>query len=126
MKKQTIFTLLVVMLLAACSEKIVGTWNVEKYETMKPGNQNITLTNVGSITFNKDNTGAKNINYQIMGVETLDDFPFTWNINEGYITIESVNSELSKTWIILEDKGKIQKWKSTDGSNQIQTLVLKK
>lgn len=125
---KTIFTLalIAVLSLTSCSEKVVGTWNVQKFETIRPGQQNISLNNIGTITFNKNNTGEKNINYDVLGIQTTDNVPFSWRMNETYITIESENSELSKTWIIIESKNKSQKWQSTDGSNEIQTLELTK
>lgn len=126
MKSVITLALIVVLSLTSCSEKIVGTWNVQRYETVKPGQQNISLNNIGTITFNKNNTGEKSLNYKVLGIETIDDIPFTWNLNEPYITIESENSSLSKTWILIEYKNKTQKWKSTDGSNEIQTLELTK
>lgn len=125
---KSIFTLsfIAVLFLTSCSDKIVGTWNVQKFETIKPGQQNISLTNIGTITFNKNNTGEKNLYYNVLGVETKDDVPFKWNLNEPYITIESENSSIAKTWILIENNRKSQKWKSTDGSNEIQTLELTK
>jgi hypothetical protein len=125
---KSIFTLsfVAVLFLTSCSEKIVGTWNVQKFETIKPGQQNISLNNIGTITFNKNNTGEKSLNYNVLGVETRDDVPFNWNMNEPYITIESENSSIAKTWILIENNRKSQKWKSTDGSNEIQTLELTK
>lgn len=125
---KSIFTLsfVAVLFLTSCSEKIVGTWNVQKFETIKPGEQNISLNNIGTITFNKNNTGEKSLYYNVLGVETKDDVPFKWNLNEPYITIESENSTIAKTWILIENNRKSQKWKSTDGSNEIQTLELTK
>ena len=125
---KSIFTLsfVAILFLTSCSEKIVGTWNVQKFETIKPGEQNISLSNIGTITFNKNNTGEKSLYYNVLGVETKDDVPFKWNLNEPYITIESENSTIAKTWILIENNRKSQKWKSTDGSNEIQTLELTK
>lgn len=125
---KSIFTLsfIAVLFLTSCSDKIVGTWNVQKFETIKPGQQNISLSNIGTITFHKNNTGEKNLYYNVLGVETKDDVPFKWNLNEPYITIESENSSIAKTWILIENNRKSQKWKSTDGSNEIQTLELTK
>jgi hypothetical protein len=113
-------------LLASCSPKIVGTWSVQKYERTTLGEQGTTLKNIGTMTFNKDNTGEKNIDYRVLGVERADAAPFKWSSTEKYITIESDDSELTKTWIYLENKNKSQKWKSTDGENTIQTLELVK
>ncbi|WP_396153416.1 hypothetical protein [Flavobacterium sp.] len=126
MKTNFTLALVAILFLTSCSEKIVGTWNVQKFETIKPGEQNISLNNIGTITFNKNNTGEKSLYYNVLGVETKDDVPFKWNLNEPYITIESENSSIAKKWILIENNRKSQKWKSTDGSNEIQTLELTK
>lgn len=126
MKTNFTLALVAILFLTSCSEKIVGTWNVQKFETIKPGEQNISLNNIGTITFNKNNTGEKSLYYNVLGVETKDDVPFKWSLNEPYITIESENSSIAKTWILIENNRKSQKWKSTDGSNEIQTLELTK
>ena len=126
MKTNFTLALVVILFLTSCSEKIVGTWNVQNFETIKPGEQNISLNNIGTITFNKNNTGEKSLYYNVLGVETKDDVPFKWSLNEPYITIESENSSIAKTWILIENNRKSQKWKSTDGSNEIQTLELTK
>lgn len=113
--------------LSSCSShRLVGNWNVEKYETSTPGSQATSLSNIGTMTFKKNNTGEKNLNYQVLGIQRNDVLPFTWNATDNYVTISGNSSEFAKTWIILENKRKFQKWKSTDGTNQVQTLELKK
>jgi hypothetical protein len=42
------------------------------------------------------------------------------------VTINSDNSDFSKTWILIENSKKKQLWKATDGGNQVQILELKK
>jgi len=111
---------------SSCSHRLVGTWSVKKYENVSPGEKGISVQNVGSISFDKDGTGQKEMNYTVLGVEKNDSTPFEWEATENYITINSEDSEISKTWIYLENKRKSQKWKSTDGKNQVQTLELVK
>mgnify|MGYP006163342349 FL=1 len=60
MKTNFTLALVAILFLTSCSEKIVGTWNVQKFETIKPGEQNISLNNIGTITFNKNNTTELN------------------------------------------------------------------
>jgi hypothetical protein len=105
---------------------MVGTWKVTKFETISPGEQNVTLQNIGTITFKGNNTGEKELNYQVMGIKRNDVQPFTWSTSENYITIDSNDSEVAKTWIFIENKKKRQVWKSTDGSKKIQSLELEK
>lgn len=116
-----------VALITSCSHRLTGNWNVASFENGSPGEQNITLHNIGSIHFNKNGTGEKNLKYVILGKEIVDNAPFNWVWNNGeYVSIESANSEFAKTWIIVENKKKTQVWKSTDGSSRVQVLELKK
>ncbi|NNE78213.1 MAG: hypothetical protein HKN31_14215 [Pricia sp.] len=113
-----------VFLFYSCAPRLVGTWNVKKYETISPDNQGISLQNVGTITFEKNGTGQKDLNYSVLGIEKDDSTPFKWSASESYITIEGEDSDLAKTWIFVENKAKLQKWKATDGRNQVQSLEL--
>ncbi|SDD66851.1 hypothetical protein SAMN05421636_101362 [Pricia antarctica] len=113
-------------LLTSCAQRLVGTWTVQKYENVSPGEKGVSVQNVGSISFDKNGTGQKEMNYTVLGVEKDDSTPFEWSATESYITIKSEDSDISKTWIYLENKNKSQKWKSTDGKNQVQTLELVK
>ncbi|MDO5608325.1 MAG: hypothetical protein Q4G08_07725 [Capnocytophaga sp.] len=114
-------------LLTSCSHRMVGTWTVQRYETTAPGEQAVSLSNIGTMTFKRNGSGEKNLNYSVLSIQRDDQQPFRWSWdNDQYITIEGKGSELAKTWIIMENKRKSQKWKSTDGGNRIQTLELKK
>ena len=128
MKTKSLQILFILFLLFAvsCAPRLVGTWSVQKYETVRPGNKGISLQNVGTISFDKDGTGQKMMNYSVLGIEKDESTPFKWSATETYITIEGTDDEISKTWIYLENKNKSQKWKSTDGKNQVQTLELEK
>lgn len=111
---------------ASCSHRLVGTWNVHKYETSTAGKKSVELQNIGTMTFYNDGSGNKQIEYSVLGIEKKDTLPFNWIGMEKQVTIDSQNSEFGKTWIIIENKRKLQKWKSTDGTNQIQMLELVK
>lgn len=118
---------LATMLFTSCAPRMAGTWNVQRFETSKAGEQGVSLNNIGTVHFNKNGTGEKNVNYTVLGVTHSDQNPFSWKWTDGkFVTIEGENSDFAKTWIIMTNKKKFQKWKSTDGSNQIQTLELKK
>lgn len=115
------------ILFASCAPRMAGTWNVERFETTKPGQTGVALKNIGTIHFNKNGTGKKNINYAALGVTYNDPHPFKWTWANGkYITIEGKGADFSKTWIIMTNKRKYQKWKTTNGSNTIQIIELKK
>lgn len=115
------------VLFASCSPRISGTWNVDRFETTKPGENGVALKNVGTIHFSNNGKGEKNIAYTALGVTHEDKNPFKWVWTEGkYITIDGKGSDFSKTWIIITNKKKYQKWKSTDGTNNIQVIELSK
>lgn len=117
---------LIVFSFSSCAPKLVGTWNIARYETTEPGQQAVALSNIGTMTFRKNGDGEKNISYTIFGRNRTDDSRFGWHSTGPYVGIESPNSEFSKTWIIITNKRKEQKWKSTDGANRVQVLELKK
>lgn len=116
--------LLLCLLLSACSDRLVGTWKVQKYETVIPGEQTVSLANIGTMTFNKDFSGVKNVHYNVFGQQRDDSGAFVWSHTESYVTIKANDSNFSKTWLVKEDGKKKQRWQSTDGRGQIQTLEL--
>lgn len=127
MKKSIILAFaFVTLLFSSCSHRLVGTWTVQKYARTTPGDQGTTLTNIGTMTFNKNNNGDKQLDYTVLGIEQSDSAPFEWSATEKFVTITGDDSEISKTWIYIENKGKFQKWQSTDGENNVQTLELVK
>lgn len=115
-----------VFALPSCSPKLVGTWNIDRYETTEPGQKPASLSNIGTITFKKNGRGEKNINYTLFGKARRDNSDFGWHATGPYVGIESPNSEFSKTWIVTTNKKKKQNWKSTDGANRVQVLELRK
>ena len=118
--------LLIGATLSSCSTNIVGSWAIQKYETTSSDQQGASLNDIGFMVFNSDGTGEKNISYTLFGDQINDTSPFSWTATDKYVTIESERSLFSKTWILIENQQGFQKWESTDGSNQVQTLELKK
>lgn len=118
--------LLIGATLSSCTPRLVGSWAIQKYETTSSDQQGTSLSNIGYIVFNSNGTGEKNISYTLFGVQTNDTLPFNWTATDKYITIDSEGSSFSKTWIFIANQAKFQKWKSTDGGDQVQTLELKK
>ncbi|HQU59492.1 MAG: hypothetical protein KDD02_13710 [Phaeodactylibacter sp.] len=118
--------LLIGATLSSCSPRLVGSWAIQRYETTTPDQQGTSVNDIGILVFHRDGTGEKNIAYSLFGAKTDDRLPFNWTATDQYVTIQSEGSSFSKTWIFIEDKAKFQKWESTDGSNQVQTLELKK
>jgi hypothetical protein len=116
------------MMLVSCSQKLkpAGTWNITRYEIIERGNRTVSVNNIGTITFRKNGAGEKNINYTVGGKTKTDNSDFGWYVTGPYIGIESPHSEFSKTWIIVTNKKKEQKWQSKDEANRVRLLELKK
>jgi len=114
--------------LSSCSPKITGTWNIASYESKSPNGQEIKVANIGTIDFKKNKSGVKKINYSLFENKVEDNTGFKWSKSEDgeSVTITGDGSQLNKTWLIIKNERKYQKWKSTDGTNTVQMLELKK
>lgn len=120
--------ILLLFVLSACSPNLIHTWNIDQFEVVKENGQKTGSDNIGTITFNKDGTGNKDINYTIFENNYTDKTPFQWEKHEDYILLKATEkgkeSKLAKAWIIIKDESKKQVWRSTDGKNTVQTLKL--
>lgn len=113
--------------LSSCSEKIVGTWDIAKYQRIVPGGKNeVTVTNIGTMKFKSNKTGEKEVKYSILNNKVESLTSFKWNLFDNYITIHGADDEFNKTWIQVENSRKLQILKSTDGSDGVQVLELRK
>lgn len=131
MKKSLFIAIISAMFITSCSPRIVGTWNVDRYEVDNQKGQNLNVRNAGEITFRKNGTGEKDIQYNMFQNQLTDSEEFRWTMQaDQFITLTSPNkkeeSEFDKTWIIVTDKKKKQVWKSTDGRSSVQVLELSK
>ncbi|WP_247234293.1 lipocalin family protein [Telluribacter sp. SYSU D00476] len=119
--------LVLVVTLASCvGDRLVGTWEVAAFEMQRPGQQGVRVQNIGTITFDSDQTGEKEIQYSVLDQNFTDTLSFTWSKSEGFITLEGGGSEFAKTWIVVDDERTTQRWRSTDGMNTVQMLELRK
>ena len=126
MKKLSGITLLGVLLLfSSCSDKIVGNWNIVRYEKGEPGNPKVKVRNIGTMKFKSNKTREKEITYGILQNKVSNSTPFNWSSTDNFITINE-NSEFGKTWVRIENKRKVQVLTSTDGANVVQILELRK
>lgn len=114
------------IIFSSCSNHLVGSWNIQKYETTKPDQQVVTLSNIGTITFYADGNGEKNVSYTVFGSFYEDNLRFKWSTEGELVTIDSQGSEFAKTWIMIENSRKVQRWQSTNGGTQVEILELKK
>lgn len=127
MNKLILFSISIFLItLTSCSTSLIGSWKIEKLQTYEYGQSGSILSNVGTVTFLKDGTGVKNLNYTLMNMTVDDQMSFGWIKNENIITLTGEKSDLIKTWIIVESSSSYQKWQSTDGRNAVQTLIMKK
>lgn len=129
--KKILFITALLLGFTSCSPKLVGTWNIDRYEVDNQQGQNFTTRNAGELTIKKNGTGEKNVQYNMFQNEFSDLESFRWNMQgDDIITISSSNSrqksEFDKTWIMITNTKKKQLWKSTDGKNSVQTLEMSK
>lgn len=116
-----------VVLISSCSPRLVGVWAIESYKVKEGTASGVNVNNVGTITFKKGNNGEKNIMYSVFQNKYEDKSPFKWyQDDEHSVRIEGENSDFSKTWLITGNGRKQQVWRSTDGANRVQELVLRK
>lgn len=118
--------LIAALLFSACSNRLIGLWQVENYEIISNRSESVKATNIGTVNFLKDGTGHKELSFSILGLNQQDRADFTWVLNENLLTISGDSSAFVKTWIITESKKSYQKLQSTDGAQQVQVMELKK
>ena len=122
---------LTLSLFASCSaqkrfqRRLVGTWNVERYEQLYPSGQRDVSPNVGSVTFRRNGGGENDLPVLTRGVRMPDAGSFSWKNTTEEVTIISGNTYLSKSWIVMRNKRSHQIWKSTTQS-VVQTMELRK
>ncbi len=123
--------LLLLVFFASCSaerrfhRRLVGTWNIDRYEQQFTNGEQEAASNLGTITFRKNGSGIKNVTILTRGVRKPDDSDFSWKNTVDAVTIISRNSELAKTWIVMRNKRTSQQWKSTT-QGTVQTMELRK
>jgi len=138
MKQITLF-LLAAVLLNGCasatkqfSKRLRGTWQVVNYQSERPDTRSVTgSTNFGTITFNKDGSGSAdnpsifdNLTSTYRGSGSR--YNFRWSNTENIVVVKAEGANDSKSWIVMTNKKSQQIWKSTDGSNKVTTVELKR
>jgi hypothetical protein len=123
------------IILASCSaekklaKRLAGEWNIVSYSEQfhATGASEVTLTNIGTLTLNKNGTGDKSINFSIMSRSVTDTLNFSWNNTADKVTLMgSEESLFAKTWLVMLSKKNEQVWKSTDNEGNSQRMELKK
>lgn len=130
MRKQLMYiaSVLIALSFSSCGHKLVGTWQVEKYEVITAEQSQVSLSNIGTMTFRSNGKGKKDLKFSVMGVEQVDDAEFEWSATDRVVNIKSNNqsSEFSKSWILVSNKRGYQKWEATNGAGEAQFIELKK
>ncbi|TNE68101.1 MAG: hypothetical protein EP344_01600 [Bacteroidetes bacterium] len=122
---------LILTMLASCSaerrfhRRLVGTWDVVRYEQQFPNGDTERGSDLGTITFRKNGSGLNDISVLTRGVRQPDNSDFSWKNTVESVTIISRNSFLAKSWIVIRNKRNEQLWKSTTQAN-VQTMELRK
>jgi hypothetical protein len=114
------------LLLSGCSQRILGIWEVENFEVISSSSESVKATQIGTISFEKDGSGHKSLSFSILGLNQVDKADFSWSLNDRLLTISGDSSAFVKTWIVMEDKRNYQKFKSTDGAQQVQVMELRR
>lgn len=127
MKK--LFSIAILFTILSCSieRQIVGNWQITSYAESGADGSNANAVNIGTISFDKDGTGSNDLSFSILGAEKNEQNNFSYSIGDESVTIKTDdNSDLAKSWLVIESKAKMQKWKSTDGKGNVQVLELVK
>ena len=131
LKLHPAYLLLALFFFASCSaerrfhRRLVGTWNIERYEQRFSNGENEAASNLGTITFRKNGGGDKNVTILTRGLRRPDNSDFSWKNTTDAVTIISNDSDLAKTWLVMKNKRSTQQWKSTT-QGTVQTMELRK
>jgi len=131
LKLHPAYLLLALFFFASCSaerrfhRRLVGTWNIERYEQRFANGENEAASNLGTITFRKNGGGDKNVTILTRGLRKPDNSDFSWKNTTDAVTIISNDSDLAKTWLVMKNKRSTQQWKSTT-QGTVQTMELRK
>ena len=130
MKTTLALALLSATFFTACSnspeDRIRGEWKVVSYTETRPGSASATVENIGTMTFGEDGQGTRDISYTFMGTPYTDQNAFSWTATENSVRITGPEGKFTKAWIVENEKGAEQEWKSTDGAGNVQVMRLEK
>ncbi len=114
------------LILSSCSNNLVDTWTIDKYEIIREDGKDSSHSNIGTITFEKDGKGHNN--YRIIEKNLDNKSSFEWTQDDNSVLIKPLKSSgesiFTKAWIKVEDHPKKKVWKSTNGEYEIEILVL--
>ncbi|RYF92941.1 MAG: hypothetical protein EOO00_06730 [Chitinophagaceae bacterium] len=105
--------------------RITGEWSIASYQEQNVSGENGAAANIGTISFNRNGKGSKNISGINWRRNVSEGRDFRWQNSANTVTIFDQNSIFAKSWIITVNKRKRQEWKSTDRGN-VQTIELRR
>ena len=115
-----------VLVLTSCSHRLADTWRVTHYEIQNSNFQTARVTNIGTMSFDNNNRGNKNLEFNFFNTQIRDVSPFSWDDSKTFIVIKSDNSDLSRTWKKVKNKSNYQKWVNEDTSDEKRIIILRK
>jgi hypothetical protein len=122
---------ILITLLSACSaekkfhRRLTGSWDIVRYDQRFANGENQVLSDLGTITFNKNGSGNNDIPVLTRSLNKSENSDFSWKNTIDEVTIISRNTYLAKSWIVVKNKKSQQIWKSTTQAN-VQTMELQK
>lgn len=66
---------LVSTLVTSCAQRLTGTWTVQLYETVTPGQPGVPLQNIGTMKFKNNGTGEKDLDYTVLDITRAEHVP---------------------------------------------------
>ncbi|GGD29300.1 hypothetical protein [Flavobacterium orientale] len=114
------------LVLTSCSHRLADTWRVTHYEIQNSNFQTARVTNIGTMSFDNNNRGNKNLEFNFFNTQIRDVSPFSWDDSKTFIVIKSDNSDLSRTWKKVKNKSNYQKWVNEDTSDEKRIIILRK
>ncbi|MGY5848425.1 lipocalin family protein [Salegentibacter sp. HM20] len=94
MKNATII-LLLSLAVTSCTPKIVGSWNIDRYEIDNYKGENLSARNAGDIQINKNGTGQKNLSIKFFDRQSGQSESFRWDYKDQILRIYDVDSRQS-------------------------------
>lgn len=104
--------------------RITGLWDIASYQENNLNTSDAGMSNIGTMSFFSNGTGTGSISYNISQNSNFKGGTFKWSNTDNTITITNSNTGLAKSWIVFKSSKNKQEWQSTDGTGNVQSLVL--
>ncbi len=131
-KLNTLVIAFLVITLASCSaqrklsSRLSAEWTIARFEVREAGGGSTTIDNAGTITFRSNGKGAQSFTTAIAHAGQVVDAEFRWENTTNTVTIRTIDAQYPKVWIVVNSSRGKQEWYSTDGSGNVQVMLLEK